>query len=85
MWNEKRVLQLIKEGQASKNPKEQELADYLRYVYNSFKYYENAYMNKKGETDMVECENCGEKWTEQELNSYAWCCLRCGHKIGRTI
>lgn len=49
MWSEKRVLQLIKEGQASKNTKEQELANYLQYVYNSFKYYSNAYMNKKGE------------------------------------
>lgn len=31
---------------------------------------------------MVECEDCGEKWTEQELDSYSWHCLKCGHKIG---
>lgn len=31
---------------------------------------------------MVECEECGEKWSEQELNGYAWHCLKCGHKIG---
>lgn len=49
MWSEKRVLQLIKEGQASKNKKGQELATYLEYVYDSFKYYMNAYINKKGE------------------------------------
>ena len=28
------------------------------------------------------CEECGEIWTEQELNSYSWHCLKCGHKIG---
>ena len=32
--------------------------------------------------NMIECEDCGELWTEQELNSYAWHCLKCGHKIG---
>lgn len=31
---------------------------------------------------LVECEDCGEKWTEQELDSYSWHCLECGHKIG---
>ncbi len=31
---------------------------------------------------MIECEDCGELWTEQELSSYAWHCLKCGHKIG---
>lgn len=30
----------------------------------------------------VECDNCGEHWTEQELNSYSCHCLHCGHKIG---
>lgn len=49
MWSEKRVLQLIEEGQASKSIKEKELANYLLYVYNSYKYYENAYMDIKAE------------------------------------
>lgn len=47
MWSEKRVLQLIKEGQSSENNKERELANYLKYVYDSYKYYENAYMNER--------------------------------------
>ena len=32
--------------------------------------------------ERIECEECGEKWTEQELDSYSWHCLECGHKIG---
>lgn len=31
---------------------------------------------------LTPCEECGERWSEQELNSYAWHCLKCGHKIG---
>lgn len=30
----------------------------------------------------IECEECGEKWNEQELDSYSWHCLKCGQKIG---
>lgn len=47
MWSEKRVLQLIKEGQASENMKERELANYLQYVYDSYRYYENAYIEAR--------------------------------------
>lgn len=32
--------------------------------------------------ERIECEECGEKWTAQELDSYSWHCLECGHKIG---
>lgn len=34
------------------------------------------------DTNKVECEECGGKWTEQEINGYSWHCPNCKHKIG---
>lgn len=68
----------------SYDPEEHEIIEWLQDFTLAEEDKANEYIKKleKGETDMVECANCGEKWTEQELNSYAWHCLRCGHKIG---
>lgn len=30
----------------------------------------------------IECDNCREAYTEQELTSHAWHCPNCKHKIG---
>lgn len=32
--------------------------------------------------ERIACEECGEQWTEQELDGYSWHCLKCKHKIG---
>lgn len=50
--------------------KEQELIDYISDIWDIDL--------REGR----ECEKCGECWSKQELNSYAWHCLKCGHKIG---
>lgn len=34
----------------------------------------------KGER--ILCDECGEDWSDKELDSCAWHCLKCGHKIG---
>ena len=35
----------------------------------------------KGDFKMI-CDECGEYWSDSELDSYSWHCLKCGHKIG---
>lgn len=50
--------------------KEQELIDYISDIWD-------IDLREGGE-----CEECGECWSKQELDSYAWHCLKCGHKIG---
>lgn len=50
--------------------KEQELIDYIGDIWD-LEFAEGA-----------ECDECGECWSIQELDSYSWHCLKCGHKLG---
>ena len=48
----------------------------------SWSSYCNLLCTKRLGGKMIECEDCGMKYTEQEIDGYSWHCRNCGHKIG---